>query len=316
MIRSLTAQIVIAITAIVFLALALTSFLNYFKFERSFSIFLSSRFEAVLQDMKNSVETSLALGLPLNALRNTQPLIEREKNQDDQILSIEVFEFDGNVVFATDRSFVGDLISEQWLETRKLSQDQNHWSLREDDALVIGVPLVNSLDIEVGGIALRFSRAFYDQTLRDMMLDLLKSAAMILLITVAGAAVGSSLLLKNTSRSFSSMASALRSVLKERKSVLETSSHTIHAASHTAMAAQSTSSEPEGTISDPEDTIQAVQEISIEPSEAKKTSQMSSPETDILHANPYFPDCLAKGRAALKDIDEAIIAIRRLDEQG
>ena len=109
--RTTVVQVTLAIALIVLVGLGLTTFLNYFKFERSFSLLIGSRFDAVLRDMKNTIETSLALGLPINALRNTQSLIERETQQDPLILSIEVFEANGNVVFATDRDLIGDQIT-------------------------------------------------------------------------------------------------------------------------------------------------------------------------------------------------------------
>lgn len=215
MIRNTVVQMTAAITMIVLIGLGLTTFLNYFKFERSFSMLINSRFDAVLRDMKNTVETSLALGLPLNALRNTQALIEREARQDPLILSIEVFEADGSVVFATDRDFISDLMANEWIEAWRTHDKTGAWRLREDDALVIGVSLVNNLDLEVGGIALRFSRDFYDSSLRAMLLEL----GVVVLILLAGAIIlsllGAFLLLHTFRNPFTAITGSLNTLARD-----------------------------------------------------------------------------------------------------
>ncbi len=214
MTRNTVVQITLAIALIVLIGLGLTTFLNYFKFERSFSLLIESRFDAVLRDMKNTIEASLALGLPLNVLRNTQPLIEREMRQDPLILSIEVFEANGNVAFATDRDFVGDLIADEWLDAWRSHDAAGAWRRREDDALVIGISLVNSLDLEVGGIALRFSRDFHDSSLKAMLLELGSAVAILLVVTVLLSVLGVFLLLRTSGYPFMAMTAALNALLQ------------------------------------------------------------------------------------------------------
>jgi hypothetical protein len=205
-------QVTLAIALIVLIGLSLTTFLNYFKFERSFSLLIGSRFDAVLRDMKNTIETSLALGLPLNALRNTQPLIERETQQDPLILSIEVFEANGNVVFATDRDFIGDLIADEWIEAWRGHDTAGAWRQREEDGLVIGISLVNNLELEVGGIALRFSRDFHDSSLKAMLLELGSAVAILLAATIVLALLGAFLLLGTISNPFTAITEALNAL--------------------------------------------------------------------------------------------------------
>ncbi|HRD49630.1 MAG: hypothetical protein JNK95_06835 [Candidatus Competibacter sp.] len=210
--RATVVQITLTIALVVFIGLGLTAFLNYFKFERSFSLLIGSRFDAVLRDMKNTIETSLALGLPLNALRNTQPLIERETQQDPLILSIEVFEADGNVVFATDRDLIGDQMTDEWIEAWHTHDTAGAWRLREEDALVIGISLINNLDLEVGGIAFRFSRDFHDSSLEAMLLELGGAVAILLAATIVLALLGALLLLRTTRSSFTAMTDALNAL--------------------------------------------------------------------------------------------------------
>ncbi|MBK8538202.1 MAG: hypothetical protein IPL59_25810 [Candidatus Competibacteraceae bacterium] len=210
--RTTVVQVTLAIALIVLVGLGLTTFLNYFKFERSFSLLIGSRFDAVLRDMKNTIETSLALGLPINALRNTQSLIERETQQDPLILSIEVFEANGNVVFATDRDLIGDQITNEWVEAWRTHDTAGAWRLREEDALVIGISLVNNLDLEVGGIALRFSRDFHDSSLKAMLLELGSAVAILLAAAIILSLLGAFLVLRATRSSFTAMTAALNAL--------------------------------------------------------------------------------------------------------
>lgn len=212
--RHTVVQITLAIALIVLIGLGLTTFLNYFKFERSFSLLIESRFDAVLRDMKNTIESSLALGLPLNALRNTQPLIEREIRQDPLILSIEVFEANGNVAFATDRDFIGDLIADEWIDAWRSHDAAGAWRLREEDALVIGTSLINSLDLEIGGIALRFSRDFHDSSLKAMLLELGSAVAILLAATLMLSLLGAFLVLRMTGNPFTAMTEALNELVQ------------------------------------------------------------------------------------------------------
>jgi len=152
------------------IALAVVAVVQFSRFEDIFVSLLKSRFGAVVSDLRQPIEAGLDLGLTLDALRNTQDLLDREKSRDSNILSIEIFERSGSVVFSTDRSFIGDLIGTRWLSEWRQA-DNGLWSLEEEDALVVGGPLVNSFDEVVGGIALRYSRNSMDQSIRQSALD-------------------------------------------------------------------------------------------------------------------------------------------------
>ena len=91
--------------------------------------------------------------------------------QDPQILSIEMFDEDGTVLYATDESLRGDLVSEDWTVAWNDDPDGPPvWSRPAPDAHVVGLRVENSLGQPVGSLALRFSRTEFDENVRDMAL--------------------------------------------------------------------------------------------------------------------------------------------------
>ena len=122
----------------------------------------------MLQDIGHNIEESLSLGLALNALPRVGDDMQARIAQDPQILSIEMFDEDGTVLYATDESLRGDLVSEDWTVAWK--DGPPVWSRPAPDAHVVGLRVENSLGQPVGSLALRFSRAEFDENVRDMAL--------------------------------------------------------------------------------------------------------------------------------------------------
>lgn len=117
-----------------------------------------ARFSVVVQDMRGAVETSLDVGLRLDEVRGAQQLLERAAASDPAMLSVEVYDTAGRVVFGTDRSFVGELIPQGWLDAWQ-GAGAAQWHVVEEDAVVAGAPLVSSFGAIIGGIALRFTHS-------------------------------------------------------------------------------------------------------------------------------------------------------------
>lgn len=223
--QSLSAKISIAIIAIIACSLGLTAFLNLFKYEKTFLQLAQSRFGFVVFDVKSTVENSLNLGLPLIALRNTQAVIERETAQDDQILSMEVYDDTGETLFSTNRGGIGNKVPGRWLRQAGESGSAG-WNLIDDEAIVVGAPLVNNFGQVVGGIALRYSRAYFDLKVWDMQLELMRVAGLIFAIAALVAILGVLLLLGGTRKSLASMEASLRQALDAGGGIDETLART------------------------------------------------------------------------------------------
>lgn len=188
MFRNLTNRVALSVLIVLATALALTVSLNYYKFDKTLSRLLQSRYEFVLSDMRNTVETLLTLGLPLAELDGINTLLTDQALRDSQITSIEIFDPSGLVLFSTDPSFVGDLAASSWMESWR--GEAVLWNTVERDGNTVGLALSNSLGQVVGTLALRYDRRSYEQSLSAMGTRLsLAGLAILLVFSVIGGLV-------------------------------------------------------------------------------------------------------------------------------
>jgi hypothetical protein len=214
MIGNLSGRVVATTAAICLFAVALTASLNFYKFQSTLEELLRSRFAFLLRDMRNTLETGIDLGLPLRNLDNVQELIRIQAARDPDILSIEIFDAQGTVLFSTDTSFLGDLVAASWLDHWHRATSEI-WGLREADANTLAITLEDNLGQVAGAIALRSSRRLENEILYRMGLRLATaSAAVILLATAAGALVGF-LILGPTRRRLLAMEAGTRGLLRQ-----------------------------------------------------------------------------------------------------
>lgn len=169
---SLRPRVAASICFILASAVSLTGLLNHYEYRSYLGDLLRDRRALVLQDIGHNIEELLSLGSALNELRDAVGDDMQERiAQDPQVLSIEMFDEAGTVLFATDESLRGDLVSEDWIAAWNDDPDGPPvWSRLEPDAHVVGLRVENSLGHPVGSLALRFSRAEFDENVRDMAL--------------------------------------------------------------------------------------------------------------------------------------------------
>jgi hypothetical protein len=81
----------------------------------------NERLQISLQDIKDRLETDLALGFDLEDSARAQTLLEDALAQDDSLLAIEVFDVKGISLFNTDRGSIGEPVPRSWLESAQLA---------------------------------------------------------------------------------------------------------------------------------------------------------------------------------------------------
>ena len=177
----LATQLTLALAAILAAGVAMTATLSQHMFERTLADFLTSRFEFELNDIRQRVQTQMDLGIALAELQSIPDELEEYRRADEQILTIEIFDETGIVLFSTDPSFVGDLITEGWVTAWRASRGQEVWSDLQRDARVVGVPLRDNLGRDVGSLALRYSRDFFDDTVAEQTARLVIVGAVVVL---------------------------------------------------------------------------------------------------------------------------------------
>ena len=192
----LATRITLALVVILAAGVGMTTVLSAHMFERTLSDFLTSRFEFELNDVRQRIETQMDLGIALAELQSVPQELEEYLRADGQILSIEVFDDTGIVLFSTDPSFVGDLVTEEWVTAWRASRGQEVWSDLERDARVVGVPLRDNLGRDVGSLALRYSRGYFDDNVTTQTARLLLVGAVVVLAMTPLSILGAMVLLR------------------------------------------------------------------------------------------------------------------------
>jgi len=192
----LATRITLGLVVILAAGVGMTTVLSAHMFERTLSDFLTSRFEFELNDIRQRIETQMDLGIALAELQSVPQELEEYLRADEQMLSIEVFDDTGIVLFSTDPSFVGDLVTEEWIAAWRTSRGQEVWSNLERDARAVGVPLRDNLGRNVGSLALRYSRNHFDGNVTEQTTRLLLVGALVVLAMTPLSIMGALVLLR------------------------------------------------------------------------------------------------------------------------
>ena len=147
-----------------------------------------SRFQFSLNSVRAALEGGLHLGLLLQGLPGGQTLIDRHRAEDRDILSIDVFDDAGRILFSTDSGGVAALVPEAW-RAPCLAARQAPWQGEDDIGALQCLSLVNGFEKTVGGVVMRYRTA----TRTDLLSVLLQrwhagAALWLALLAVAGGA--------------------------------------------------------------------------------------------------------------------------------
>lgn len=181
---SLRVSVALAVTTVLGVVLAAT--LIFGALDRLRASAEEANTDFVLTQLRQSIEASVSLGLPLQDIRVAQDLIERARAAHREILAIEVYSVSGVAVFNTDRGALGEAISQTWREA--MHRSQGRWRVEEVGALVIGEPILNDFGQPVGGIAVTVSLAERGAHASEVRASLVPTAVAAAL--VAGLVVG------------------------------------------------------------------------------------------------------------------------------
>jgi hypothetical protein len=166
------ARFIVVAVMVCFFAVAMATFLNYYKYKSTFGKIVQSRLLVIGYGIDNSVQSSLALGLSFSELGMLPSLMEREKAADALLTGIDVFSSDGKLLYSTDASRVSSQVSAQWLEAATRGEARE-WHSTTESELVTGISLKNNFDLTVGYLALRYTREYVEREVKRMGLELL-----------------------------------------------------------------------------------------------------------------------------------------------
>lgn len=200
MVKKVSFRLTIASAGALLMVVSVMVFLNYTKFQSIFTAFYTSRIDYTIRDMKDTIEFSLRLGLPISDLKNTQDLVDKVKKGDDEILAAQIFDPGGMVIFSSQKESKTRQAAPEWREKAKASKDI--WFLYEDEAMVVGIPLLNAIDQVAGTLVLNYSRSRYDGILKSMLWDMIKIGTAIFLVGTLVTMVLSMMIFNRTMKGF------------------------------------------------------------------------------------------------------------------
>jgi hypothetical protein len=209
---SLARKVSTALVSILLFTLLLAGFFAYYKFESVYSSLVQSRYSFVVFTIKKRVEDSLNLGLALRQIRQAQDILEREKMRDPQVMAIEVYDYRGEVLFDTDRGAIGSRLPASLVDALKGNTGQP-FGAQDEDALLVGLPLVNNLGKIEGGVVLRYPAVYVEHGLSGLLFQLAKGVALQLAVFAVVAVVGLYLLFGRVGRKLTAMQNTLNAVI-------------------------------------------------------------------------------------------------------
>jgi hypothetical protein len=151
----------ISLTALLALALVLVlvTLLNVFKFESTLAEITRAKVDVIVDDVEQSIEAAIDLGLPLGGIGMGNDILARAKARDPRILDAIIFGSDGDVLFAAGAAPGSAKVDPSWLSVQRQSGGPGDWSIALDDTTIFGRRLDSSYSAGVGGVAFVYSNA-------------------------------------------------------------------------------------------------------------------------------------------------------------
>lgn len=214
-------KITATITVLIAFVLGLAVLMNYAKFERTFNGLMQSRLAFLVQDLRDTLEFGLDLGLDPAAMANTAAILTREAAQDPHILSISVFNEQGRILYQYQSKLL-DLhpvtpLTPAWLEIVLQTASKTPQHISDPETLMVGIPLINNFGRTVGGLILRYDRSFHDQELQQTLFNLIRVALLILIAASLVALLSVWLLFRSTRHELRQVCIALEDFLENQQ---------------------------------------------------------------------------------------------------
>lgn len=212
--RSTRARFIVVALLVCFFAIAMATFLNYFKYRSTVAEVVKTRVLYVADGIEDNVSASLALGLPFAEMPTMQALIERERTTDTLIAGIELFDPAGQVIYATDKAKIGKQVAIDWLtEAAQQRRDRGRpasWTTKQNEEQVVAVVLRNNFDLAVGYLSVRYPQQYVEAASKNMGWELIKIASAVFLACAILSILLLTLIIRRFERDMDSLAETLQ----------------------------------------------------------------------------------------------------------
>lgn len=190
-------------------AVGMAGLLDYFKYRKTAEQLVEQRLKFIGQSIENSIQSSLAVGLQFADIGTLAATLERERAADGLILTIDVFDSDGRVLYSTDPARVDRPAPQAWqIASRKAGSGD--WAVREGGDAAVGNSVQNNFGLPIGDVALRYSSERVQAAALGVARQLALNAFLVFLVASALATFALSAVMRRLERDIGGVEHALR----------------------------------------------------------------------------------------------------------
>ena len=157
----ISSKALVSMILVLLIVMGLIFMMSYFKFQTTLATLIQNRLTVISITMGESIESAIDLGLGLGEIRTAEEVIARAKRDDPGIVSIQIFDDKGQILYSTQKEMAGTNVPSYVLQAPEQS-DGRAWRLDRGNYFINGVSVLNSFDQMIGGIVLTYSKDAYN----------------------------------------------------------------------------------------------------------------------------------------------------------
>lgn len=138
-------------------SVGMAGLLNYFKYQSTTSRIVTERLVVTGKAVENVIHLALDLGLQFSDIATLPATLERERNTDDLIQGIDIFDNEGKLLYSTHQPTGNRPVPAPWLAAIASARG-GEWRVDAEGASAAGISLKNSFGVTLAHMALRYSR--------------------------------------------------------------------------------------------------------------------------------------------------------------
>lgn len=170
-------KLALAILVISCAAVGLVSFMNFVKYQNTYSNLLASRFAVIAESVRQTIENGLTLGFRLDQMTNVQTIIERFQRDDPLIQAIHTVDRRDQVVFSTEAAWENTTLP---AGLAMAPGAQTLWQGAIGDSLLVGLPVLDNNGLPTGSVMIAYSRDLVSESLLSTRRQLVRISLVVL----------------------------------------------------------------------------------------------------------------------------------------
>ncbi len=177
----ISALMILVISAV----LLIVSFLNYSNYRKNFLQLNLSRYLVVANDLRQTVEAGLDVGLDPAANTRLLPTMQELAKQQSGTRYIAIVPAHGEII---GQGAIGPGAAPDW-QTRMQNVD-TYWQVSRPDSLEIGMPIRNNFNLKIAAVVIGYDRVAIEDAMsamrRKLIVDTLQMLAAAVLVIIVG----------------------------------------------------------------------------------------------------------------------------------